>query len=89
MTKSFCMNCKKEVEESVEICNCGGKVFVFGDVKYDGKKDFLCSCGNEKFQSKSHIDFIEKSVTNYQCSECRNLIGIEAFRDQSSEMYFY
>ena len=87
MSKTFCMNCKKEVSEDVNKCECGGVFFVYGDKFHFEVNGITCNCGNDKFSSNLHMDYKDKAVTNFNCTKCSNLVVTENYRDKDDLMY--
>lgn len=77
--KEFCMKCGKENPQDREICECGGRNFVFGDsFQYiDGK--VICNCGNDKFKMITHINMNPIYNKTYRCSKCGNHIGVQIY----------
>lgn len=88
MSKSFCMGCKKEVNEDLEKCDCGAKRFVYGDNFELGENGVICGCGSDKFRTNMHMDYKHKSVNNYVCTECGSSVGIETYRSEEDLMYW-
>lgn len=88
MSKSYCMNCKKEVTEEIKKCECGGRRFVYGDNIKVSENGFVCNCGSDKYKSTFHVDYKEKSVNNYVCANCKSAIGIENYRSEENMMYW-
>lgn len=88
MSKSYCMNCKKEVEENIKECECGSKFFVYGYKFTLGKNGIICNCGSDKFTRNMHMNYVDKSVNNYVCIKCKNSIGTEYYRNEE-DMYMY
>lgn len=80
MDKSYCVNCKKEVPNDAKNCECGGHSFLYGNVKIEDGK-VTCKCGNDTMQFTSHMDFKDKAVTVYNCTQCGAVIGNEHYRD--------
>lgn len=88
MSKSYCMKCKNEVNKDTQRCECGGKFFAYGDKFHLGEKGIVCDCGNDKFKSNMHMDFNDKAVTGYVCTQCSNPISTESYRDEEDLMYW-
>lgn len=80
MSKSYCMKCKKEVDENVTKCECNSVSFVYGDDFHFEDKDVVCDCGSKNFKSSIHMDYSDRGVNNYICSSCSNPIGVETYR---------
>ena len=87
MDKSYCTQCKKEVSNDTKQCECGGRTFVFGNVKVEGEK-ITCVCGNDTMQSTVHMDSKDKATTSYQCSKCGAGIGVDYYRNTEDMMYW-
>ena len=78
----YCMNCRQEVDRETTECECGGKYFVYGEkVNFkDGK--VTCDCGSStNFQLNVHMNYENKSVKNYICTQCNNVVGTVSYRD--------
>lgn len=88
MNKSYCLKCKKEVSEDTKECECGNKSFIYGAKFHLDEVGVVCDCGNNKFNSNMHIDYKDKSATNYKCTKCGNPIGTETYRDEEDLMYW-
>lgn len=91
MKVSYCMKCRKEVGEDIKQCECGCKMFAFGEsgyFKFNEEGNIVCKCGSEKFRRGSHIDYSNKAVNNYVCLNCNTLIGTESYRDEEDPMYW-
>ena len=77
----WCMSCKTDHsdKQKEEICQCGGRNFLFGDtiVLEDGK--FKCSCGSEKFQQMFHMNRNPIYDTTYKCIKCGATIGKQVY----------
>lgn len=86
--KSYCMNCRNEVNENTKKCECGGTFFVFGDNFHFNKEGIVCNCGCHKFNRFMHLDYKDKSVNNFACNDCGNSIGTESYRDKEDMMYW-
>lgn len=91
MKVSYCMKCRKEVDKDIEQCECGCKMFAFGengDFKFNKEGNIVCKCGSEKFIRGSHIDYSNKAVNNYICLNCNTFIGTESYRNEEDPMYW-
>mgnify|MGYP001248751108 FL=1 len=75
MEKEYCLECGNENPPEKEVCECGGRNFVWGDdiILKDGK--IICKCGNDKFNFSMHMLFTKFGNTTYVCSECGNVVG--------------
>ena len=93
--KCHCMKCKKELGD-LEInedgsCpheGCEGRSFVYADnnnFTFDGN-NIVCQCGSKLFKNSLHMDFTNKYVNNYQCSDCGSTIGTEGYRSKCDPM---
>lgn len=77
--KEYCMKCGNLNPQDREICECGGRNFVFGNnFTYENKK-VVCGCGNDKFQMTFHMNANPIYTKNYKCSECGNIIGTQTY----------
>jgi len=57
---------------------------VIGEYTEDKDGNVICKCGRkDNFKLASHIDMVDKAVSNYQCQNCGNVITIETKRDTS------
>ncbi len=75
----FCMDCGKVNPQDQEICKCGSRNFVFGNnFSYTDKK-VICNCGNDKFKQTFHMSGNPIYTTNYKCTKCKNLIGVQTY----------
>ena len=77
MKKSYCKRCLKEVGEKVKECSCGHRTFVYGENFSIDTRGPLCNCGNRFFKLNIHMNYTDKSVYNYSCTDCNNPIGVE------------
>lgn len=77
--KEFCMVCGKENPQDREICECGGRNFVFGNKFTFENREVVCSCGNNRFQMTSHINMNPIYNKTYKCSKCGNSIGVQTY----------
>jgi len=84
---SFCVRCKKQVDNEVEQCECSCRTFAFGDLKVEDEK-ILCRCGSASFNRVSHIDYSDKATTTLTCRECGKICGTEYYRDKDDLMYW-
>jgi hypothetical protein len=75
----FCMKCGNPNTPDREICECGGRNFVFGnDFIYKNKK-VVCNCGNDKFEKISHVNMPPFYNATYKCSKCRNIVATQIY----------
>lgn len=78
--KEYCMTCGRENPQDREICECGGRNFVFGDnFHYHKKKGVTCGCGNNQFQMISHVNMNPIYNKTYRCVQCDNVIGVQTY----------
>lgn len=55
---------------------------VIGEHTLDEKGNVVCKCGcKDKFKMTCHIDKVDKAITNYQCSNCGNVVTVETQRE--------
>lgn len=80
--KSFCMNCNKEVEEDTKECKCKSKYFVYGEKFSFIKNEVVCDCGSNTFEMNMHMNYIDKSIKNFMCKNCKNVIGTEYYKNE-------
>lgn len=92
MAISFCLKCKKEVSDTLELCECGSTSFVYCNEKkvftFDDEGNVVCQCGESNFKRGMHLDYTNKSDTTYTCANCSCVIGVESYRDEESRMYW-
>lgn len=87
--KSYCAKCKQEVSNDIKEHDCGCRIFLYGSIKPDEEKGFVCSeCGNAMMKFASHLDCTDKAVTTYTCTKCGAAIGKEYFRDAEDMAYW-
>ena len=77
MTKSYCRKCRKEVTAKTKICSCGNRTFIYGKNFSIDEKGLECVCGNRIFKLAIHMNYTDKTVYNYSCIRCNNVIGAE------------
>jgi hypothetical protein len=79
--KEYCMVCGNENPQDREVCDCGGRDFVFGDkfTYVDGK--VICNCGSLEFRMSTHVDFNDFANTTYVCTKCGNPVAVQTHRD--------
>ena len=78
---SYCLTCKKEVSDETSKCECGGTCFVYGNkFHFDKDNNVTCNCGEKKFKTTQHMDMTNKAITNYVCTKCGNVFGVESYR---------
>ena len=82
MKKSYCKKCRKEVGAKTKVCSCGHRTFIYGENFSLDEKGPICVCGNKFFRLGIHMNYTDKSVYNYSCTECDNVIGIEYNRTE-------
>ena len=83
----YCMVCGNPNPPDREICECGGRNFVYGNnFTYENKKA-VCDCGNDQFQMTFHMNANPIYTKNYKCMKCGNVIGVQTY--YKSEYYDY
>lgn len=85
MSVSYCMKCKREVDDEIKQCECGCKMFVYGnrgEFSINDKGNVICKCGNETFKKDMHLDYTDKAVNNYTCMKCGTHVSTESYRDE-------
>ena len=80
LSKSYCLNCSKEVNNNIQECKCGSRSFVYGSHFKVIDKNVICDCGSKTFNRNMHMDFTDKHIDNYSCKSCNNPIGLEVYR---------
>ena len=75
----YCVKCKQENPQDREICECGGRNFIFGDsVVYQDDK-FKCECGSEEFVLSTHMNMNPIHNSTYMCAECKSPVGVQTY----------
>lgn len=78
--KEYCMRCGNENPQDKEICDCGGRNFVFGNnFTYTLESGVVCDCRNRKFKMVSHINMNPIYNKTYKCDKCTNVIGVQVY----------
>ena len=77
----YCMKCGNENPQDREVCDCGGRDFVFGDKFTYIDKRIVCNCGSTEFKMSTHMDFINFASTTYVCVNCKNPVAIQTYKD--------
>ena len=75
----FCMGCGEPNPPEQEICNCGGRDFVYGNGFTYKNKEVTCDCGNVGFKEVIHINGNPIYTTNYKCLKCGNVISTQIY----------
>lgn len=82
-----CQKCKKEYEQAPESpCECGGRLFVQGNLKIDGD-EIACECGSVEVDIMLFTDGPKTYSTICACNGCRNSIIQFGLRSIDSHMY--
>jgi hypothetical protein len=77
--KEYCMKCGKTNPHGREVCECGGRNFVFGNnFNYTKEKGVICDCGNNKFEMVFHLNMNPIYEKTYKC-KCGNRIGVQVY----------
>ena len=78
--KEYCMKCGNENPQDRDICDCGGRDFVFGNsFTYTLENGVICNCGNKKFKMTFHMNRNPIYDETYMCQACNNRIGIQTY----------
>ena len=77
--KEYCMVCGNENPQDQKTCACGGREFVFGNNFSFNNKKVTCKCGNDKFNMIFHLNRNPIYDYTYQCSNCKNTIGMQSY----------
>ena len=85
--KSICMQCRKEIAEHNNECECGCKRMIIGDNYIFTEDNVKCKCGNDKFGFAQSLNCTDHHVTVYKCSECGNCITIYTYKDEDEWFY--
>lgn len=75
----YCMSCGNLNPLDREICDCGGRKFVFGKNFKLEKGVTICNCGSDKFIFALHLNLGSIHEIKYKCSNCSNIIGIQSY----------
>jgi len=77
----YCMKCGEINPPDREICDCGGRKFIFGEKGSFRFKDnkIICKCGNNGFKMTFHMNCNPIYNTTYQCTKCGNYIGVQSY----------
>ena len=87
MQKNYCLECKAEVTGDTKTCECGGRSFVFGDLKItDG--EVTCECGCKEIKITCHMDCTDKYLNSGACVKCGKPIGIETYRTGEDALWW-
>ena len=80
----YCMDCKSDHsdKQKEEICECGGRNFIFGDtvVLEDGK--FKCSCGSDEFRLIARVNMNPVYNGTYMCSKCGAIVVKQLYLEE-------
>lgn len=75
---AFCSKCNRPLISGDKKCpHCGGQNIVFGKHLIVKDNDLICDCGCNTAKNCSHTSFIGYGVTNYKCTNCGAISGIE------------
>lgn len=78
----YCMDCGKENPQDREICECGGRSFIYGNnFTYTKENGIVCNCGNNEFKFLSHLNMTPFHEYVYLCDKCKNKIGRQTFSE--------
>jgi len=77
----FCLKCGKDAS-NIETCECGSTTFAFGFNISLIDSILVCGCGSKVFKIVSDSKFSEFTITNYRCTKCDNLIGVQCEVDK-------
>ena len=82
----FCLSCFKENPQDREVCECGGRNFVFGDYIniVDGK--IVCDCGGTEFEMVMHMNMSPIYNKSYACS-CSRGFGVQTYCKSYDDIY--
>lgn len=74
----FCLKCLQENPQDREVCECGGRNFVFGDKIniVDGK--VVCDCGATEFRMAMHMNMHPIYNKTYKC-DCGSHFGMQTY----------
>jgi hypothetical protein len=71
----------KELNENTIKCECGENTFIYGENFHFTEDDIMCDCGNIEFNLNFHENHKYKIITNCYCTNCKNTIVIENYKD--------
>ncbi len=78
--KEYCMVCGNENPQDREVCQCGGRNFVFGsNFEYSKEQGVVCQCGSKEFKMVSHFNMNPIYNKTYRCNTCGNGIGVQTY----------
>ena len=82
----FCLSCFKENPQDREICECGGRNFVFGDHIKLVDKQVVCDCGSTEFKMTFHMNCSPIYDKTYKC-ECGKCFGMQTYHKSYDDPY--
>ena len=78
----YCMKCENKNPVDKEVCDCGGRNFVFGGIDtftYTKEGGATCNCGSKKFTMMAHINRNPIYDKTYMCASCGTVIGTQTY----------
>ena len=75
----YCMSCKQENPQDREICECGGRKFIFGDTVILKDDKFQCECGSNQLIFSTSVNMSPIHNTTYLCGNCNGIVGIQTY----------
>ena len=77
----WCLKCgaDRSNKQEEEVCECGGKIFLFGDTIILEYGKFKCNCGSEEFQKVFRMNRNPIYDTTYKCNRCGATIGKQVY----------
>lgn len=55
---------------------------IYGEYTLDEKERVVCKCGrSDSFQMIAHFDMTDRAISQYECTNCGNIIETELKRE--------
>jgi hypothetical protein len=83
----FCLSCFKENPQDREICECGGRNFVFGDYINIVDNQLVCDCGGKESRMVMHVNMSPIYNKSYACSGCGRGFGVQTYYNEYEDIY--
>lgn len=77
----FCLRCFNENPQDREVCECGGRNFVFGDHIGIVDKQVTCDCGGRQFKMVMHMNMTPIYNRTMKCEACGNCFGVQTYQN--------
>lgn len=79
--KEYCMSCGEDNPSDREICECGGRNFIFGKNFSLKDKKAVCNCSCDTFELVLSINRSPFHDKTYKCNKCDNTIGVQVYAE--------